>query len=680
MKQTDKGFSLVELIVALAVFSIVGVAVFGFMVNSTNIYSRMNTDIKLQYEQQLAVNQIRDMVVESDKGIYFDETSKTLALYGAAKTESGGTVYPVMVISYNQAEEKLYLGTKDFAPGSEITFADVTDLKLLAENVTDFNVDLTNVKKNKVVFRITFRIGDKTQTVKETVALRNTLVVSNQVDTVWGGEEVRVESFIKGITICRDDTEFATGDSDVIGKYGDSVVVIYTAKVTAYAQSSREYAVSWSMEENMEGIAVSDSGAVTINSSVLNGTTFTLRATSVDDPAKSTYITIEVADSAVYPDHAKLELSGYEEHNGYITYKLLPTLYYTNGSYVADYSRFTWIGLDSLPSGCSFDKETGELILQSTANGYSFTVQVKANARTATGEEIVSDELIISANNIPQYVAKASVEIAVASSLSRGGGIYPSMVFKNSGSSDYTYSWKIEPYYDEESAKWGDFDNSGFDLVSLAEAGNYDAEKVQHTLTTDENHRSVVLNCAPQLNWSKAFKLVISGTAMDKKGNVLTTESKVVSIMPVEITLTPTDNAALYAGAENLLAESTLCYENWDEENKKQDCVTRRCFTINCANLNITNTDKLGCTYQHNYLIKDAKGFQAKYKNAQMPIGIFDENGMLCGFEKKLYEWEKNVVPLPVYMNYTFTLKDKYGNSKSSNVQAYSIVYEFMNE
>ena len=61
MRRNNKGFSLVELIVALAIFAIAGVAVFGFMVNSSRLYQRTNVEVKLQYEQQLAVNQIRDM-------------------------------------------------------------------------------------------------------------------------------------------------------------------------------------------------------------------------------------------------------------------------------------------------------------------------------------------------------------------------------------------------------------------------------------------------------------------------------------------------------------------------------------------------------------------------------------------------------------------------------------------
>ena len=230
MGRNNKGFSLVELIVALAIFGVAGVAVFGFMVNSSRLYQRSNVDVKLQYEQQLAVNQIRDMVVESDKGIYFDDTSKTLALYGAMKNVSGVKSYPVTVIRYVESEQRLYYGVKEFSAVTEITFADVTTDKLLAENVKKFNVDLTKVKNDKVFFEVVFIVGDREQQVKETVALRNRLIVSNQVDTIWGDEPVVIESFIQKVAIKRDGREFADGEQDTIGKFGSSVLWALTAR------------------------------------------------------------------------------------------------------------------------------------------------------------------------------------------------------------------------------------------------------------------------------------------------------------------------------------------------------------------------------------------------------------------------------------------------------------------
>ena len=109
MVRNNKGLSLVELIIAIAILAIAGITIFGFVSNTSNAYSRASKDIKLQYEQQMAVNQIRDMVVESDRGVYFDSASKSLALYGAEKTDpSGAKVYPVTVVRFKQTEGENY--------------------------------------------------------------------------------------------------------------------------------------------------------------------------------------------------------------------------------------------------------------------------------------------------------------------------------------------------------------------------------------------------------------------------------------------------------------------------------------------------------------------------------------------------------------------------------------------
>lgn len=702
MTRNNKGFSLIELVIAIAILAVAGVAIFGFVVNTSNSYSRTNKEVKLQYEQQLAVNQIRDMIVESDKGIYFDAASKSLALYGAVKKDNEGTKsYPVTVIRFVQPEGKMYFGTKDFSAGSEITFADVSTSKILSENVTEFNVDLTNVKKDKVLFQVTFTVGDREQTVKETVALRNRLVVSNMVDTIWGEEAGSVDSFIKGITICRGTTKFSTGDQDNIGLCGnEAVVVSYSAVVTAKAESTREYAVSWSLEDAPAGVAISPTGDldvnVTVADSVEPSTQFKLKAMSVDDATKSTYITITVTNSGVYPKEAKLELGGYVDGNGYRTYTLIPTLIYTMGEPKQDYSLFTWMGLDSLPSGCSFDAATGTLILSSNANGYTFNIVAKAKERNSKGEVVLSNTLELKAEGIPEYNSGPSVSIAVASTLPRGGYIFPTMVFKNATSSTYTYDWWIEPYYDNDSTKWdtGEVANSSFNLVSLSETGTskYADLTVKHEMQTAVNKRSIALNCAEWLNWSKTFKVVIYGTATDKNNNVLKAEPKIVTINPVEVVIEKTDASTIdpanWGWNENkpILTDSVIRYEDWYWAGKTKgtqaakEAGARRWFTISTNNLylNATNAWMMNCSLTYNYLFKNQVGTLLSNDTVGKPQDQPAGDKMMHGFAffSLLYKWE-NLADRPVHMNYSITIKDNYGNAKNSNVESFTIEYEF---
>ncbi|WP_026508190.1 prepilin-type N-terminal cleavage/methylation domain-containing protein [Butyrivibrio sp. MC2013] len=67
----DKGFSLVELIIAIALLAIVGSAIMGLMVTSTTQYRRQNAQVQLQTSAQLLKNQIENRVVNADMLVYF---------------------------------------------------------------------------------------------------------------------------------------------------------------------------------------------------------------------------------------------------------------------------------------------------------------------------------------------------------------------------------------------------------------------------------------------------------------------------------------------------------------------------------------------------------------------------------------------------------------------------------
>ena len=65
MRKDHKGFTLVELIIAIAILAIVTLAVCGFIVVGSRSYTSANTDIMLQQEAQLALNQISDVIIDT---------------------------------------------------------------------------------------------------------------------------------------------------------------------------------------------------------------------------------------------------------------------------------------------------------------------------------------------------------------------------------------------------------------------------------------------------------------------------------------------------------------------------------------------------------------------------------------------------------------------------------------
>ena len=63
-KCENKGFSLVELIVVIAIFSVVGIVVGGFLFTASRSYSLSANELELQDEAQLVANQIQEMLLE----------------------------------------------------------------------------------------------------------------------------------------------------------------------------------------------------------------------------------------------------------------------------------------------------------------------------------------------------------------------------------------------------------------------------------------------------------------------------------------------------------------------------------------------------------------------------------------------------------------------------------------
>lgn len=173
--RNQKGFSLVELIVAIAIMAVVGGAVVGFCLSGTNSYKNVSNEIDLQYEAQLVINQLEDLLVDSSKGIGYDSATNTLSIYNNEEA------YDVV---WNSTDSVVDLN-RYAKVGTDMV---MQSSNLMAEYVTDFSVIIPTEDKNKnqtVNLSMKFEKADKEYLVTKNITLRNKTALFDKMDDAY---------------------------------------------------------------------------------------------------------------------------------------------------------------------------------------------------------------------------------------------------------------------------------------------------------------------------------------------------------------------------------------------------------------------------------------------------------------------------------------------------------------
>jgi prepilin-type N-terminal cleavage/methylation domain-containing protein len=164
MNNDNRGFTLVELIVSIAILGVIAVAAAGFLLAGTRSYTNVNYSVRLQYESQLAMRQIENQVINCNSGLAWD--SNTSTLYVADKGDSGSPLY---VFKFDNTKNQLLFGS-----GSTVSVP--TPNKIMAEHMTGFIVSAipdVNSQSDSVNIKIQMEMGGKEYQATQTIALRN---------------------------------------------------------------------------------------------------------------------------------------------------------------------------------------------------------------------------------------------------------------------------------------------------------------------------------------------------------------------------------------------------------------------------------------------------------------------------------------------------------------------------
>lgn len=205
-KENNKGLTLIELLVALAIVSVVVSLAFGFIIHTIRIYTRGSNDSTVQNDAQLTMAQLESLIVNANMGIGLDPTSatpdnKNLYLYyrdysktsyeaddgsGNDREVTSVTPYEAIRIYVDSAEglsfstyKCEYKNVDDAGnPVSEMSLiSDGSDPQVLSKFVKDFTVDLTDLeKKNEMKVTLQFKYSDRNYKTTNTIMLRNKVV------------------------------------------------------------------------------------------------------------------------------------------------------------------------------------------------------------------------------------------------------------------------------------------------------------------------------------------------------------------------------------------------------------------------------------------------------------------------------------------------------------------------
>jgi prepilin-type N-terminal cleavage/methylation domain-containing protein len=219
MKKDQGGFTLVELLIAVAIMSIVLAVVCGFIVVGSKTYASANNDITVQQEAQLALNQMSDVLIDTTRSINyvgydaggtpssalkdaeftFEPEGKSLIMYnGEATVKADGTEEIEegngnrnYQFYWDKEDETLYYID---IPYTDKTFPSVgaAGWEVLAEHVTAFSVDLTQVEEKRAVsLELTFEMGNKEYKTANNITVRNRVLIN----------DVEIEPLDKSVTL-----------------------------------------------------------------------------------------------------------------------------------------------------------------------------------------------------------------------------------------------------------------------------------------------------------------------------------------------------------------------------------------------------------------------------------------------------------------------------------------------
>ena len=285
----NKGFTLVELLVGIAIVAIVGGLIGTFLIFSTRTYGKVTDEADLQEDAQILLSQMDNYIIDTDSALrYYADVSESGSgteilkdsLYpgGAAgltrkwleiyKTTDTG--YTKETVLWTKSTEKLTYKQETIDAAGTVT--ENIEEQELATHVTDFSIDLTKVTSlRQVTVSIALASGEKSYGADTTVYLRNQIVVNGEP---YKPDAAPVISSVLSVKVLPQTVMMRPG-----GRKAFQAIV--------YGNNSPSQEVTWSLSGNTSSLTTISADGLLWISMDEKAKTLTVTATSVQDTTKS---------------------------------------------------------------------------------------------------------------------------------------------------------------------------------------------------------------------------------------------------------------------------------------------------------------------------------------------------------------------------------------------------------
>lgn len=441
MKKDNRGLSLVELIVAIAILAIAGVAICGFVSYCSKSYANSNKSVKLQYDQQLVVNRVKDVVLETSRGLSYDPTAHKLLVFSDNPETTGPSDRCLVTqISLDSTNHSLLIKSEKMSDSTKVVDINLSPTSKLSDCVENFEVDDSLlVSDGKVTLKFTFLIGEKKVETSTVVALRNMIAKldsssDEEIGKMYEGETIEIYSPIASVVIYRDGKPFSQAKTDTIAMAAGSnnTSAAYTAVVTKKSSYNKsiDTSVDWSLDLSTlkagyeKCISIDAYGKVTIMNELnpdgsvkhtpndyISGSYFAIIASSSSanpGEVKSAKLRIKVTTGGIYPKTIATSYTTTEDRiNGQLIYQFSHEITYT-GSIEDPVSKkkvnplkgagaFTKIAYTveggAVPSGAGFGNSgivDGKFIATKSMEGKTFKITTSVIQKDQNGSPVTS--------------------------------------------------------------------------------------------------------------------------------------------------------------------------------------------------------------------------------------------------------------------------------------------------